>query len=1859
MAQPLLADPSFPDPIALSSAGAEEPISLAAPLSAPAPSQEVATRRASKTQQGLGSVLGTTQEELQTRFIQGQEDNIRKQAALTMDYRNRLKGQEDLKYLLGSSEGTLDPQTIYNVTHKKPVDPSTVIEKAYTDTTLSSLNTAASSLGGTTWTDSLVGIPAQVAQTVERGSDFGTKREFLQTWLENAEQAKGKQSWPGRIADEAKGLTQLYPEAKIRGNFGVSIFSSLGLGSTIEDQADYIFTKLDNDKFKQIVAPVLDKFIKDNPSAAADYIHKLLGQSDKERVLGNIFTTLALPDLYAGGKILTNLGKKTFQYNEVQKAVRDVLAEGRKPNATPADIQAAAGDLAGSAVKDVSKIVEQTADGTLDASRITGQAMTENFTTDIAKIVEGTPRNREVATRIQETLAGATNPIEPTIRAMNKVNRTPLSLGSEENLNAVKNAIKEDYRGPWNSLLNVFIDKESWNKFTNTWDYKLHIGNMNGEYFSNKNTAINFAKDNGFGNARVVSGTGNIESEGYASAINAINKAKAQRTEYQKMVSAQQAIVKDVKSTAEQKTAARKEASSIQKAGVEAKNKEINQLEASLNVAPNTKRLAEIRIQLDNLKKEAALHAASASTPEVKAEIKRQIGVRTKDLQQEMRALNYGVASPINRDPVIRQQGVGYYLELTRPLNETMPVVRDLMIKDLQEQFRKEAISSAISGISSWKNALIGKYRSPEDTLSKIENTERKAAVYSQAVLERLGDNLGKYIEDVARGKRRFDDLGNPIPWYFSVPRYVAGIPYKFAKNVAGEVFNPELGIKSTVNSTRRQFQEWERVVDYARRNKDPNGVTGWFFQNQGQLEDYYLRTFQRMPSYSESLAYFAKVELDEYNRVLTNIAVYRNKARLGTMSHQIIMTDGTARTASTAFDGVQRKEFPGGSGNIFVMDNSSGKPSKVFSLEGNNIPNQLREQWKQMVSNGKLKVVEIWDPEMRPLNGFGNVELQRVRYVLTDALDSQPIAYNQVNRRGGGHFDYEYDHYLKQAVIRNEQVGNRFTAHYEGDTSVMALPNRIMGKDIGDNLDVVRQLIKDGRIDEARDYTKAKLMMEFDGTDGVHSWFKPGRDHEGKVTAPRLNLDEKFHVVPRGKSIIQLDDSLEKRIGETGYHFQDGTTSGSLARQFQVAYTKERDAYNLIAPDNVGTAVRPLYKYEPAKLVDAMPTMQRALNRAIKSTFMDDYKIFATEHWLREAEPYLKEGAEAARSSPFYHFNNPVYRSGTPREIEKNLEYNRYKIQQFTGIPSEFDTTIHAYTQKLVDAAYEAGVSNKLLDNPELKGIRSVKDTAIVPIWLLNRIHDPVTKIRSLTYNFKLGLFNLPQLLVQAQTHASIWAIAGRNGGAGTYAGMLHTWSRFGDDAFLKTLDNYATKIGFAGVKWKPGEFYEARKLLETTGFEHVAGEYAVLDDAFGHKFVGNDFNSFLSLGQQFFKEGERWTRYSAWYTAFKEFRAKNPIGAITKEDTAAILQRADLLTTNMSRASSSALHTGVLGLSTQFLSYQLRLAELFVGKRLGETVKDRAIARMRLFGVYSGLYGVPAAFGLSGLSVSNAFRAEAINQGYYPGQSFIDSLFMEGVPSMLTALITGEGDYKKGQFYNFGDRYGAQGFTQIREALWSDNPWWKILGGAGVTTVANTFINSHGLAKAMVSFARGDSADTRFKFTLDDVVDAGKEIASVNAGWRLITALNTGKWYSKNESNIMPVSDKNAIWMTLTGLSTQEQDDIYVKNNIIKSQEAVNKYALTKFIQEVHRSVASKEQNNPEQAHDYLRRGFAYLEAAGYPTEKKLTAISIALKGWETRVDKTDWNFYLKNTPADQTAQRLKTYKDIQKLNDYRKKP
>lgn len=1174
-------------------------------------------------------------------------------------------------------------------------------------------------------------------------------------------------------------------------------------------------------------------------------------------------------------------------------------------------------------------------------------------------------------------------------------------------------------------------------------------------------------------------------------------------------------------------------------------------------------------------------------------------------------------------DPVIEQHGMGYKIIVIRPYKETDEAVRSWALAD------KNALSTASqTGFDSWKNSILGKIRGADDTLAFNETLNRKIAVYTQNALKKWADQEAQAIEDIAQ---RFK-WTRPRTWYGALS-----------------------------GGNKEMFRQWNEVVKFAKTAKDPKtGEIGYFYKTPGDLEDHYQRYYQRLPTFPEVSAYFAHVKLVEGNRVLSEIAEFRNRARLGAEQHQIftIAADGS-RKASGYFDGVQQNTFPQGGGQILIVGAKDGE-DRLYNLGANEIAGKDLERYKDWVSQGKAKVIQVWDPDSNPLRGFTNLaDNTRIRYILTTSSESKPLELNHVNRRGGGHFDIDSDWYVKQADMFDEAEGKgnipqdkrrEYKKVYRGDNTFMPVSNRVMGDDIAAKMTEMNGHIKNQRWEEAEALSQ-RLGIDWNE---MKSYYEPVRAPNGHILSPpRIDVNEPFRLVPRNRKIIDLDNELRTRHGED--LFQDAAKSGSLAQQFQVAYNQARDNVDMFTLKNEGTAHAPIYKSVPVTYVDPIPTMNRALNRAINSTFMDDYKLYAVEHWLAEAQPHLKADASEVRAAPFYHFHtlsDKDFVSGTDDATIKNLMSNRFKIQQFVGMPSSIDTAIHSATQMVVDAFY-----NKF--GPEESRSALARTFTVIPLWALSKAKDPVAGIRSFAFNAKLGLFSIPQFLVQSQTFTNIWAISPKAGGSATFATLLHQWARInGSPEFLQAYDNLATKLNWFGSKWKPGEFIEARNELAKTGFEHVGGEYQLSDDALQHKFIKNQWNNFLDAGQVFFKEGEKASRLGAYYTAFREFRDANPFRPLTDADRAQILNRADLLTNNMSRASASALHTGVLSLPTQFLSYQLRMSELFFGKRLGETVTERNLARGRIMAVYAAMYGAPSALGVWGYPFGDSIREAATNRGYVQGANQIADVFMNGVPAWTLAMISGGGDYQKGNQYNFGNRYGTQGFTALRDSMKSDHTVWQLLGGAGVSTIWNTVAAAEPFWQVAKSLMSDDQEGNTFKLTGAHFSKLFSELSSVDSTTRFIYALNTGKYVTKNGAYMEDVTGKDALMRYITGLHAQGQDDIFMLKNIKDAEMNVQKEATKKITQDYRQAVEANANKDYDTANTLFGNIRARMVAAGIPLEQRSKILSQASQGIEPMINTSYWNWATKNVPLGQEQTRLDAAKTRLDLQEYRNK-
>lgn len=1127
--------------------------------------------------------------------------------------------------------------------------------------------------------------------------------------------------------------------------------------------------------------------------------------------------------------------------------------------------------------------------------------------------------------------------------------------------------------------------------------------------------------------------------------------------------------------------------------------------------------------------------------------------------------------------------GKKFYLALNKPLRETDNLIRDSLLEtNASKDVNKGFLNSL--GLPAW-------VRTPEEVLDRQQRTNRLTAVYAPGILKQVLTDSMKEVRQ-ARGRWRGG---------FNLPLVMKNL----GKGSEFERFM-QLTLEKVDPETGRPGFEWSDVpaVDTAFRQMigrpaEPLEVEAYFGYQRGLAMDWSFR----------------------------NLALYRNMRRVGGETHSLYYFDEARnKIASDPFVGVVHKSMPDANAQaapILLMDDSG---HRIYMTNG--IHNSARGRAAiKGLSTGEYKLIELYNRDLRPLNGFKSLTDENIRYALTKNVETRPLEFQQIPRQKGGHIVYDYDHYIKQANISVETAFREKKPfyRYEGDNTLMPIGNRLMGNDLVKGLNEVREALASGDLGKAK-LAGSKLPIPWED---LHSWFYPKRGPGGKMMPARFGFQEEFHVVPRNKSIKDIPNDWQSRYTHDGeYRLRDGTSSGSLARQFQVEFSGERDAQTMYTIMNEGSRDKPVWSYKPAEFADPITVLNRSLSRVIDSLWLEDYKISSMEHWLQEAINVgaFKESTDDIRSAPFYHFMNTKLKSGLAPEVSQLLEAKRFMIKSFNGVPSSMQAWIDGVQQTLADTIYGS------------TGLK--RASALVSKYGLTTITEAPAFLRAAAYRADIGLFSIPQLIVQSMTYVSIFGIAGYGrAGQGTLGALLHQYSRFNrNPAILDALDNIAVKMGH----YKPGEWKEAMEALSRTGFEHVGAESNTLMAHYNTepRIVKGSLGTFLDAGDAPFKGGERNVRYGAWYTAYKDFREAKPTGRITQKDLNDILLKADLYAGNMTKASKSALQMGPLAFPAQFLGYQMRLIELFTGKRLN------TMQRARLFGTYALMYGVPvsASAVALGLPINEQIKKYGLEHGYVDGENKIAEGIMDGAPAALIHMI-----FQKR--YNIAERFGPNALDLYRDVLSGDKSFLSLFTGASGALVTNSFQAIDPFFDWARSFLNNDGK--YIKVTPDTIAGVLKPIASANNVMRLGAAIGTGVWRSRNETPLKEgVSPLDAIMMSATGLQPMEASDARVIKDATETQKSLQNEAAFKFTREFQRGLQSLNNKDYDNASTYFANADAILSVYRYPQQKRDELLAQAVQG-QTMPDRMTWTYYLgREVPAGAEDSRVSTYSRIQQM-------
>jgi hypothetical protein len=1059
-----------------------------------------------------------------------------------------------------------------------------------------------------------------------------------------------------------------------------------------------------------------------------------------------------------------------------------------------------------------------------------------------------------------------------------------------------------------------------------------------------------------------------------------------------------------------------------------------------------------------------------------------------------------------------------------------------------------------------WLNgSYVGKFRTPEETQSYQQLLNRKAATYGISKLTKIAKSLRKEIDDMV-------GFRGAIPW----------------------------------SKAKTKWGDWNRVIeDFQKFSPKPG-----YFDDIPELEQSYMRLAGRLPDAQEVRAAIAWKQMEETHTVLSKLQEYRNLHRLGAREHSFWVGIPEMETARTIypkyfkFNGTRVSEIPK-NGDYGVLIVAQDRGSEV--IRG---ANALTKAMQDDIKTGRRIAVRVSQPWKREFDTFSTrIGEDPVNFVLIPA-DRYSVSNLQLSARRVRPLSHDYEGNIVQPDVRYSKTLDRHI--YYGDKNIAVTNIRKIGQNIAKNMDKVRDFIAKGNEDGAAITHEAgglpldfRTMRMWFGSQGLKDIVAMSRSitEEGLPVRKQLNREERIQYVPRGKRSIDMHNELQTKYGGK---FIDATKAQG---EF---FHGGRDIDDIFAI-GPGTKGNPLYNVSPVKYLDPSTSINRAITHVINSNFLEDYKNFAVEHWIAEAIKHDALDATPAqiRSAPYYYFHKASlhYNRGLDAVTRNSLNTVNLQIKQFLGLHGKETTFLHSMTQQLIDSLYEKGSS---------KAAAYISES-------LPYLRDPFAYMRAMTYHEKLGLFNPAQLLVQMNTFANIYGIAGfRAASSGTAASILHLWSSFNrSPEVLAHMDKLATNFGF-----RPGEWTEANKFLHASGILNVGTEHAYRDTP---NFLTKNGMTFLNLSDMFFQGGSKSTRTAAGYTAYKEFRTANPTKKLTQNDMREILNRADLLDNNMTRASSSILHQGVFSIASQFQTYALRQMELFTGKRLTPAEK------IRLFAVHSALYGIPIATGLTGMPFPDLMRKQMIEEGYVAGQDLPSAAIAEGLISTMIALATGKADVTQGYLPNVGERFGPSVISPLRDMLRSDKTWYDVVKGASGTSIGAALESLDPYAAAFMGYFRGEDQD--YKMSWQDYLKPFQEISSVNNAVKLYYAVNTAKNMSKNEAYISDIDTNTAIFQSLTGLSEQKVSDQFVKGWIRKDELNAQNKAEKRFEQLWRRGIQSMSDDDPTQAAAYFKDAYASLKIADYPEDKLTELLAKTSRGYESMINNSDYTYFNKS--------------------------
>lgn len=1074
-------------------------------------------------------------------------------------------------------------------------------------------------------------------------------------------------------------------------------------------------------------------------------------------------------------------------------------------------------------------------------------------------------------------------------------------------------------------------------------------------------------------------------------------------------------------------------------------------------------------------------------------------------------------------DFTVQKQGGKWYIEVLKPIDETAPSIRGALQIETKGATPQTIGTTFLHALKS-KDYLVSKAMR-ESTL--------------------LGTLAGQALLDV--GRQAWKRIG------------------KVSKQEAAE-------LRTFMNHQR----DW---VDKATKDR------GKFSNTLGQFERDWHEKFKTLPTMKQTEAYFTARMLNDLEYNLRNISLYRDLSRKGVEQWDFIpkadtkpLIEGRLVTPDRIWEYDPNKYD---AGVMIIDDNGLSRVHRTRWMTAAPDPEagagrMSRQELQELLATGKYRVVEITDVGQEQLiqRFIAEEDLftSRVNFVVSPYARSGPLDFKRIPYNPGGHVALEDGWMVGQAIIKRDRQKGADITDYFGDRNFAHFVEEKGGVEVTKRLNHIRELYLKASTHGAKDAV-ARLELIRLLNDGylpmsvraVGKMFKRSKGGKYKNFDPR----EPFYLTRMGQSIedahkISSNKSLYPNFSSY-QHSPYNIYEGGIGLE----WTGKRGGHTYTML-NEGSVTNPVFKYRRAEYVDADIVMERAFNSALRDRYAGDVKHELSERFLAEFGKYLDGDADVHASNPLKAMLDAKVNSKVDTWTAQSIKNYRRAAMEFIGARTDWDKKVSFIQTKLQQQMYER------LGQEKTKDLLSKLDTA--DEWTYGLIKDPVRFFKNTATSVRLGMFNPSQILVQGMTSIHTVAILGpRIGFSAMRAATVH-------QMLVHNMDHLPHAAKLAG--WSVDQYKESIEMANRIGAFRVGREYADIDDVFDPTLRQTKMGMANDVGLSFFKGGESYTRRTAWFGAYSEWRAANPNVAFTDAIGRRVLLRADDLWVNMTANSNAAFQKGWVGLPTQFFSFHARLTEQMLGNKLTGKEKFRVLA------TYSALYGIPvaAAVPIGAWEVGSTWREYAAKWGIADDieDNVVAKFLQDGLVNIATEFIN------EGQQIDVAGRIGPGGLPFIEDILDGDTSITEALMGVGLSTAVDVWEPFGNILSGILSGER-----EMFDITREDVADILRTTGTGNSTWQGLNALALGSYVSKKglptDDNVSTVE---ALFKIATGADPMRIKDTY---RLIENSTEIADYKkdrIAKAVKEFKTGYKLADEGDDVTALQHMKRGSMILD-------------------------------------------------------------